>query len=606
MAIDAQAQDGQIAGNSSRQGTITTDIPARMDRLPWSRFHWLVVIALGITWILDGLEVTIVGAVGSVLTTKSALNLTSGQVGLAGSIYILGAVAGALTFGYLTDRLGRKKLFMITLGVYLIATAATAFSMNFIFFAACRFFTGAGIGGEYSAINSAIDELIPARVRGWTDLAINGSYWIGTIIGSVATIFLLNPHILPTWLGWRVAFAFGPILAIGILLVRRYVPESPRWLMIHGRMDEARQVVSNIEGRVKDDDHLTELPKPDRSITLRPRPSVGFLTIGKVMFRQYPQRSVLGFSLMTGQAFLYNAIFFTYALVLKTFYHVPGNHVGYYLIAFAVGNVLGPLTIGRLFDTIGRRQMISFTYILSGVMLGITAWIFNMGMLTAVTQTIAWSAIFFFASAGASSAYLTVSEVFPLETRAMAIAFFYSIGTAAGGITGPVLFGSLIGTGSRTNLFYGYLIGAALMAAAGVVEIFFGVKAERESLENIANPLSAETGLEPQPAGAGGASAETPATKPQVVAPAAEAQPAGAHRAQSAAQGSYGRVQVDRQPDRILITGDDALLRQIRIEMPGDNMYRPQSSSQLDGQHSNGYRREDLPQDAGQEAAPRR
>jgi len=592
MATSAYSVDHDAGRQPAQPERIRTDIPARMDRLPWSRFHWLVVIALGITWILDGLEVTIVGAVGSVLTTKSALNLTSADVGLAGSIYILGAVLGSLFFGYLTDRLGRKKLFMITLGVYLLATAATAFSMNFLFFAACRFFTGAGIGGEYSAINSAIDELIPARVRGWADLAINGSYWIGTIVGSVATIFLLNPHLLPSWLGWRVAFGIGPILAIGILLVRRYVPESPRWLMIHGHFDEARQVVNSIEGRVMEDDHLSELPEPARAITIRPRPSIGFITIAKVMIRDYPKRTILGFSLMTGQAFLYNAIFFTYALVLQTFYHVPGNNVGYYLIAFAIGNVLGPLTIGRLFDTIGRRQMISFTYIISGVMLAITAWIFDMGMLNAVTQTIAWSVIFFFASAGASSAYLTVSEVFPLETRALAIAFFYSIGTAAGGIAGPVLFGSLIGTGVRSNLFYGYLIGAALMAAAGVVEIFFGVKAERESLESIASPLSAEGEEE---------AAATPST-------------AGLSRAvaDGRATSETGGLHIDRSGDRIVITGDPAMLRDVRIALPGAESRQRARRPEMDGHALDGYERLDghrageSPRETGREATPRR
>lgn len=468
-----------------------TDVPARMDRLPWSRWHWLVVIALGITWILDGLEVTIVGAVAPVLTTRAALHLNAQEVGLAAAIYIAGAVLGSLFFGYLTDRLGRKKLFMITLGVYLVATGATALSWSFWSFAAFRFFTGSGIGGEYAAINSAIDELIPARVRGWTDLAINGSYWIGTIFGSIASIFLLNPKLIADTIGWRVCFALGPVLAFAIIIVRRFVPESPRWLMTHGREQEAEQIVSQIESEVR---QYTgeELPEPtERPIVIHPRKSMGFGYIAKTMWENYRSRSVLGLSLMIGQAFLYNAIFFTYGLVLTTFYHVPNSHVGYYLIAFAVGNVLGPYTIGRLFDSIGRRFMISATYIVSAVLLAITGYMFTKGLLNATTQTIAWCIVFYFASCGASAAYLTVSEVFPLETRSLAIAFFYSVGTAAGGISGPIIFGALIQTQSRHNVFIGYLIGAVLMAAAGLVEVFLGVSAERKSLESIARPLSA-------------------------------------------------------------------------------------------------------------------
>ena len=469
---------------------VKTNIPARMDRLPWSGWHWLVVVSLGITWILDGLEVTIVGSIASVLKDPHTLSLSDVQVSAAGTIYLVGAVLGALFFGRLTDRKGRKLLFMVTLGVYLLATIATAFSFNFWWFAACRFLTGTGIGGEYAAINSAIDELIPARARGWTDLAINGTWWVGTALGAAATTVLLNPNFLPIGLGWRLCFGLGAVLGLAILLVRRYVPESPRWLMMHGRFDEADQVVTMIEGEVMKEDHIQSLPEPEGSLTIRPQGSVSFAQIAHTMFKQYPSRSVLGFSLIVGQAFLYNAIFFTYSLVLTTFYHVPASSTGLYIIPFAIGNILGPLTIGRLFDTIGRKKMISFTYIISGVLLTITGWMFTQGMLTAVTQTICWSVIFFFASAGASSAYLTVSEVFPLEVRALAIAFFYAIGTAVGGVSAPLIFGVLIQTGVAQNVFYGDLIGAVLMAAAGVVEIVFGVKAERQSLESIARPLS--------------------------------------------------------------------------------------------------------------------
>lgn len=480
---------------------VSTDIPARMDRLPWSRWHWLVVIALGITWILDGLEVTIVGSIASVLMKNETLNLNDVEVSGAGTAYLIGAVLGALFFGRLTDKWGRKKLFMITLGLYLVATVLTAFSMNFMWFAACRFLTGAGIGGEYAAINSAIDELIPARVRGWADLAINGTWWVGTAVGAAVTVVLLNPSLLPVNVGWRIAFGMGAILGLAILLVRQHVPESPRWLMMHGRFEEADRVVKIIESEVMKDEHINSLPEPGVPIRIRPRGTVSFGEIAHTMFKIYPKRAMLGLSLMAGQAFLYNAIFFTYALVLSTFYKIPANSVGLYLIPFAIGNILGPLTIGRLFDTIGRRKMISFTYIISGVLLAITGWLFLQGVLDAVTQTICWSIIFFFASAGASSAYLTVSEIFPLETRAIAIAFFYAIGTAIGGALAPVIFGALIGTGKPINLFYGYLFGAGLMAAAGVVEIVFGIKAERQSLESIAAPLSAEAveeGLAPK------------------------------------------------------------------------------------------------------------
>ncbi|HEU5226755.1 MAG TPA: MFS transporter [Ktedonobacteraceae bacterium] len=480
----------KATGSLRSAKAVRTNIPARMDRLPWSGWHWLVVVSLGITWILDGLEVTIVGAIASVLKDPNTLRLTDVQVGAAGTAYLIGAVLGSLFFGRLTDILGRKKLFMITLSVYLIATILTAFSFNFYWFAACRFLTGSGIGGEYSAINSAIDELIPARVRGWTDLAINGTWWVGTAFGAIVTVFLTDPHLLPINLGWRLAFGLGAALGLAILLVRRYVPESPRWLMMHGRFDEADQVVDMIEHEVMKEDRITSLPEPQGSILIRPQGTVSFMQIARTMIKVYPTRSLLGFSLMVGQAFLYNAIFFTYGLVLTTFYHIPANSVGLYLIPFAIGNVLGPLTIGRLFDTVGRRKMISFTYIISGILLAITGWLFLQGVLNAVTQTICWSIIFFFASAGASAAYLTVSEVFPLETRALAIALFYSISTAAGGALAPLLFGALIQSGKSVNVFYGDLVGAALMAIAGVIAIFFAVNAERQSLESVARPLS--------------------------------------------------------------------------------------------------------------------
>jgi MFS family permease len=468
---------------------VETDVPARIDRLPWSRWHWLVVLALGAVWILDGLEVTIVGTVAAQLQSPQTLGLSPSELGLAGSIYVAGAVIGALFFGYLTDRFGRKKLFMITLLLYLVATASTAFAQNFMMFAVARFFTGAGIGGEYSAINSAIDELIPARVRGWVDLAINGSYWIGTAVGAAASLVLLNPKYFAIDVGWRVGFAMGVVLAVGVLLVRRYVPESPRWLMTHGRADEAEGIVSDVEQKVEDSTDGS-LPEPEGTIEVRQRESIGFGPVIKAVFGDYKKRSFLGFMLMVTQAFFYNAIFFTYALVLANFYKVPAQSIGYYILPFALGNFLGPLMLGKLFDVIGRRVMISFTYIVAGVGLILLGYLFQQDSVSATQLTVGWSVIFFFASAGASAAYLTVSEIFPMETRAMAIAFFYAVATGIGGIIGPALYGHNIATGNRTTVFYGYLLGAGLMILGGLTEMFIGVNAEQRGLEDVSSHLN--------------------------------------------------------------------------------------------------------------------
>jgi MFS family permease len=474
-------------------GVVQTDIPARLDRLPWAQWHWLVVIGLGTVWILDGLEVTIVGSIGARLTEPgSGLGLTTSQVGVAASLYVAGAVIGSLFFGYLTDRLGRKKLFMITLGLYLVATVLTAFSRNPAWFFACRFLTGAGIGGEYAAINSAIDELIPARVRGTVDLIVNGSYWLGAAAGAALSIVLLNPSIFAENIGWRLAFALGAVLGLAILLVRRNVPESPRWLFIHGRQDEAEDLVTGIENQIRDqvDEDLDEVTD---TITIEQRKSTGFGEIASVLFREYRSRSVLGLSLFVGQAFLYNAVFFTQALVLTTFFHVPSQSVGWYILPLAVGNFLGPAVLGRFFDVVGRRTMITASYVGSGVLLLGTAWLFANDHLNATTLTLCWSVVFFFASAGASSAYLTVSEIFPMETRAMAIAFFYALGTGLGGIIGPTLFGNLIASGEAVPVAWGYVLGAGLMAAAGIVELVLGVDAEQQSLEDVAEPLSSQS-----------------------------------------------------------------------------------------------------------------
>jgi MFS family permease len=462
-----------------------TDIPGRLDRLAWSAWHWRVVLALGVTWMLDGLEVTIVGTLGSVLQEPTTLGLSATEVGLAGSIYIAGAIVGALWFGHLADRYGRKRLFLVTLTVYVAATLATAASVDFTTFAICRFVTGMGIGGEYSAINSAIDELIPARVRGTVNLSINGSYWAGTALGAVMSSFLLDPNVLGYALGWRAAFALGAVLAVAILLVRRHLPESPRWLMVRGRHAEALAIVDTIERQCR---LVEDAPLP--RIRIVTGEHIGLRRAARVILRQYRSRALLGIALMLSQAFFYNAIFFTYSLTLTQFYGVPPQHIGAFMLPFAAGNLLGPLMLGRLFDTIGRRRMIAFTYTTSGALLIVTGAAFAQGALNATTHTLMWSLAFFFASAAASSAYLTVSEVFPLELRALAIALFYAVGTGTGGLIGPTLFGALIESNSRTELFYGYALAGGLMIGAGVLAYRIGISAERRSLEEIAPPLS--------------------------------------------------------------------------------------------------------------------
>ncbi len=479
-------------------GTVRTKVPARLDRLPWSRWHWMIIVGLGTVWILDGLEVTIVGNISAQMAQPgSGIHISQGQItGLGAAMYVAGACVGALFFGWLTDRFGRKKLFMITLGVYLAATALTALSFAPWWFFLFRFFTGFGIGGEYAAINSAIDELIPSRHRGRIDIVINGTYWAGAAAGALLTVPATSA--LPVNIGWRLCFGLGVVLGLVVLLVRRNVPESPRWLFIHGRGQEAEDLVGNIEHEVEQETGR-RLGEPHQSITVHQRKSIGFGVIAKTMFARYPRRTVLGFSLFIGQAFLYNAITFGYAQILTVFFHIKTDP-GYYFAVIAVGNLLGPLVLGRLFDSVGRRPMIAGTYILSGALLLVTAWLFDAGALNAVTMTACWSVVLFFASAGASSAYLTVSEIFPMETRALAIAFFYAIGTAAGGISGPLLFSSLVSTGKVSNTVIAFAIGAVLMILAGLVEIFLGVNAERKGLEQIASPLTAAASPAASPA----------------------------------------------------------------------------------------------------------
>src|SRR6266436_3907890 len=473
----------------SDSSIVETDIPARLDRLPWGRFHTRVVVALGITWILDGLEVTLAGALSGALKESPVLEFTNADVGIASSAYLAGAVLGAVFFVWLTDRLGRKRPLFITTAVYLVATAATAFSWDLASFMLFRFLTGAGIGGEYTAINSTIQELVPARYRGWTDLVINGSFWVGAAMGAVSAIVLLDPAVIDPDLGWRLAYLTGAGLGLVVFVMRMWIPESPRWLMIHGYPDRAHAIVDDIERSVAgnmQDRHQYALPK----IKLKMRDHTPLREVAHTLFHAYRRRSLVGLTLMIAQAFFYNAIFFTFALVLTDFYGIAANDVGWYLLPFAAGNFLGPLLLGRLFDTLGRRAMITLTYGVSGVLLALSGYLFSIGVMSAQAQTIAWMVIFFFASPAASSAYLTVSETFPLEVRALAIALFYAVGTGIGGVVGPALFGALIDTGSRASVFEGYLLGSALMIAAAVIAWRYCIAAERRALESVARPLA--------------------------------------------------------------------------------------------------------------------
>src|SRR3954452_16650782 len=480
------------AATAGSPGVVRSLVPARMDRLPWARFHWTIVLGLGTAWILDGLEIQIVSAIGSTLQEKGTLALSSGQVGLLGSVYLFGEVVGALVFGRLTDRLGRKRLFILTLALYLVASGIAAFSFSLWFLLIFRFVAGLGIGGEYTAINSAIDELIPSHYRGRVDIAINGTYWAGAMIGAAASIFLLNPDLIPLNIGWRIGLLIGPVMGLGIIYLRRHIPESPRWLITHGREEEAERTVDMIEAQVEAEGvHLDPVPD-SKALEVKAQPPLSYARIAKVMLSQYPSRSFLGFSMMVTQAFLYNAIFFTYSLVLAHFYNIPSDKIGYYFFPFAVGNLIGPLLLGPLFDTVGRRKMILGTYAISGILLAISAVLFYNGTLTATTQTAFWCVIFFFASAGASSAYLTVSEIFPLELRGQAISFFFAISQLAGGVAAPYIFGRLVGEGKDPGpLTWGYYVGSIVMLAGGLIAWFFGVDAERKSLEDISDPLSA-------------------------------------------------------------------------------------------------------------------
>jgi len=487
VAADESATVPPLSQDNDR--VIETSIPARLDRLRWGGFHTRVVLALGITWILDGLEVTLAGALSGALKESPTLQFSNFDVGLANSAYLAGAVLGALGFGWLTDRIGRRKLFFITLALYLAATAATALSWSLASYALFRFLTGAGIGGEYTAINSTIQELVPARYRGWTDLVINGSFWIGAAVGAVAAIVLLDPKLFAPDHGWRLAYLIGAGLGLIVFVMRMWIPESPRWLMVHSHPEQAHAIVDEIEKAATiHPDHKADEVLPTIRLKMRSHTPLG--EVARTLFTTYRKRSLVGLVLMASQAFFYNAIFFTFALVLTDFFGIPANHVGWYILPFAAGNFLGPLLLGRLFDTLGRRTMITVTYGVSGLLLALSGYLFSIGALTAQTQTIAWMVIFFFASPAASAAYLTVSETFPLEVRALAIALFYAIGTGIGGVAGPALFGALIDTGSRYSVFAGYLFGSALMIVAALVAWRYAVAAERKSLETVARPLA--------------------------------------------------------------------------------------------------------------------
>lgn len=461
-------------------------IPARMHDMPWVRFHWLVIVGLGTAWILDGLEAQIVAAGGF----EKTLHMTAADVGLAGTVYLVGQVVGALFFGRLADSLGRKKLFTWTLALYLVAAAAAGLSPNMTLFLVFRFFSGMGIGGEYSAVNAAVDELIPGRFRGRIDLAINGTYWAGAAIGAFASTILLDTSRFGQDVGWRIAFFIGPVLGLAIIYLRRHIPESPRWMVTHDRGEQAEKIVSGIEDEVREAGK--ELPEhsDDDAMWIKGREGLTPRQLAYVFFRMYPTRTVLGATLMITQSFLYNAIFFTYALVLQNFYGKTPAQSALYFFPFAIGNLLGPLLLGPLFDTVGRRRMITGCYGFAGIVLAVSAWLFDADAIGPATHTAFWCVAFFFASAGASAGYLTVSEIFPLEVRGQAISYFFAVAQVFGAI-GPVFYGWLIGDGTdRTPMFWGYLIATAIMLLGALVAWVWGVDAEGKSLEEIAPPLT--------------------------------------------------------------------------------------------------------------------
>jgi MFS family permease len=484
---------------SSDAGVVRSLVPARMDRLPWSTFHWRMIIALGITWILDGIEIGLASAIGDILRREETLHLSTQVVTLSGGLYLLGEVVGALYFGRQADKLGRRKLFIVTLALYLIANALTALSFSTWFFLLTRFIAGMGIGGEYAAIHSAIDELTPARYRGRVDIAIAGTYWAGAMMAAAAQMLFLNPDLIPIDIGWRISLVLGPLIGLMIWPLRKYIPESPRWQLTHGMQKEAEATVDKIEADIRAQGIVLPPVDPSHAVVIKQKQSISYGQVLKVLFQQYTTRTILSLGLMITQSFLYNAIFFTFALILVDFYGVKQTSVFYYIFPFAFGNLLGPLLIGRFFDTIGRRKMIALTYCSSAVLLAISGWLFYKGMLDATSQTVLWCIIFFIASAAASSAYLTVSEIYPVEVRAQAISIVFAIAQSFGA-TAPPLFGWIISQAvdqethvvlSRVPLALGYVGSAIIMFGGGLIAWFFGVDAEGKSLEDVAPPLSA-------------------------------------------------------------------------------------------------------------------
>lgn len=475
----------------AQAGAVRSLIPARLDRLPWTKFHWMVVVGLGVSWILDGLEIQLVANVGPILTQDgSGIGISPTQVGMLASVYLVGQVVGALVFGRLTDHLGRRRLFILTLAIYLVGSGLAGVSWDLYSLLFFRFVAGMGIGGEYAAINSAIDELIPAHYRGRVDIVVNGTYWVGALLGSLGSLVLLNPDLIPIFWGWRICFFLGPILGLVIIFIRRHIPESPRWQLTHGHAPEAEQTVDQIEEDVRDTGATLSDVDESKTIEVVAEKSIPILTVARIIFVEYPRRAVLGATMMITQSFLYNAIFFSYALVLKFHFDIAAENVPLYFIPFAVGNFLGPIFLGHLFDIWGRRRMILLTYGISGLVLGLAAVLFHAGVLTAVTQTILWCVCFFFASAGASSAYLTVSEIFPIELRGQAIALFFCL-AQLGGAVSAWLYAALVGDGSeRGPLTAGYALGAGVMLLGGIVAWFIGIDAERKSLEDIADPVT--------------------------------------------------------------------------------------------------------------------
>jgi MFS family permease len=460
-----------------------SNIPPRLDSLPWSRWHLRIAIALGITFLLDGLEGGVGGSISGALKSVTTLHFTDAQLGIASTGYLAGTVVGAFIFGFLADVYGRKSLFLWTLALYVCATAATALSWNLFSFTLCRALTGAGIGGEYTAITSAIDELIPARVRGAANLMIGATFWLGVILGSLVAVATLSDSLLGLRYGWRIAMLSGIPIALVVLYLRRYLPESPRWLLTRGRSTEAEAIVIQIEAAVASETGL--LPVVTKTVTILPTTINPLRKLSLLLHKKHRGRAVLCLGLTMAQSFFYNSVFFSSTLILLRFYGVSPAHAGVLFLPIAFTNFFGPIVMGRLFDSIGRRTMISLNFILTGLVFGTSSVLFLHGHLSTTAQVAWWTASFFFASAAAGSAYLTTSELFPQQIRASAIAVFYALGTLLGGVLGPAVFGSLLNKGARTPIFYGFLASASVMVCAGIAQAIWGVVAERKPLEEI-------------------------------------------------------------------------------------------------------------------------